>query len=76
MFSLIFRTIPGVSAYPGSFHEMWDMFVDQEILEAPKGLEQGFFTRIDFRRNKREPEYSPDSLPAHCRQWPESRRSA
>jgi tRNA-dependent cyclodipeptide synthase len=54
VFSIIYKTIPGISAYPGSFHEMWAMFVDREVPGAPEGLKNSHCVRIDFRRNKKQ----------------------
>ncbi len=54
VFSLIFKTIPGVSAYPGSFHEMWNMFDGQDDPDIPSGLGNVDCLTIKFRRNRPE----------------------
>lgn len=50
--ALAYESIPGVSAYPGSFLEMWRMFVGKPIEGHLKGLSNAHCIRIDFdRRN-------------------------
>ncbi len=49
-FSIIYKTFKGVSAYPGSFQEMWEMFINQDIPSAPEGLKYAHCLRIDFLR--------------------------
>lgn len=50
--ALAYKAFPGVSAYPGTFLEMWSMFVDRDIDGAPEGLKNAQCMRIDFSRNK------------------------
>lgn len=47
-----YTVFPGVSAYPGTFLEMWSMFVDRDVDGAPEGLKNAQCIRIDFARNK------------------------
>lgn len=49
-FSIIYKTFKGISAYPGSFQEMWKMFLDKDIENAPGGLKYSHCLRIDFSR--------------------------
>lgn len=51
--AMAYRTFPGVSVYPGSFLEMWSMFVDVDIAGAPEGLRNAHCVRIDFSKNKK-----------------------
>lgn len=51
VFSLIFRTIPGISAYPGSFHEMWAMFLNSNDPDIPPGLRDAHYIRLKFRKH-------------------------
>lgn len=48
VFALAFRDLPGVSAYPGSFGEMWKMFIDANIPGAPIGLNNAYSMRLSF----------------------------
>lgn len=47
-FSVIYKTFKGVSAYPGSFQAMWEMFINEDIFDAPEGLKFAHCLRIDF----------------------------
>lgn len=49
-FSIIYDTFKGVSAYPGSFQEMWKMFIGSDVPGAPEGLKHSHCLRIDFSR--------------------------
>ena len=49
-FSIIYNTFKGVSAYPGSFQEMWKMFINQDVPGAPEGLKYAHCLRIDFSK--------------------------
>lgn len=50
--ALAYRDYHGISAYPGTFLEMWRMFVDQPIHGPLAGLSNAHCIRIDFdRRN-------------------------
>ncbi len=50
--ALAYRDYHGISAYPGTFLEMWRMFVDQPIEGPLAGLSNAHCIRIDFdRRN-------------------------
>lgn len=51
-FSVIYKTFKGVSAYPGSFQEMWKMFIGQDVEGAPDGLKYAHCLRIDFSKNE------------------------
>lgn len=48
VFALAYRDLPGISAYPGSFGEMWSMFVDANMLNAPIGLNNAHSLRLSF----------------------------
>lgn len=50
--ALAYKAFKGVSAYPGTFLEMWSMFVDRDIDGSPEGLKNAQCMRIDFSRNK------------------------
>jgi len=50
--AMAYKEFPGVSVYPGSFLEMWSMFVDTAIEDAPEGLKNAHCVRIDFAKNK------------------------
>jgi len=52
--ALAYQSHPGISAYPGSFLEMWRMFVDRETPQALIGLSNSHCIRIDFARRKSE----------------------
>ncbi len=52
--ALAYKSHPGISAYPGSFLEMWRMFVDQETPQALIGLSNSHCIRIDFAKRKSE----------------------
>jgi tRNA-dependent cyclodipeptide synthase len=45
-----YSTHPGISAYPGTFLEMWRMFVGKPIDGPLKGLSNSHCIRIDFSR--------------------------
>lgn len=48
--SVIYKTFKGISAYPGSFLEIWKMFLDKEVYGAPEGLRYAHCLRIDFQK--------------------------
>ncbi len=48
VFALAYRDLPGISAYPGSFGEMWKIFVDTNIPGAPVGLNNAHSLRLSF----------------------------
>lgn len=50
IFSIVYKTFMGISAYPGSFQEMWKMFLDNNVEGAPEGLKYSHCLRIDFSR--------------------------
>lgn len=52
VFAVAYRELKGVSAYPGSFLEMWSMFLDKEIPEAPEGLRYAHCIRLQYERRK------------------------
>ena len=51
-FGLIFKERQAVDIYPGSLLFMWDFLEEQGAPEALSSLKNGYFTRIDFRRNR------------------------
>lgn len=51
-FSIIYQTFKGVSAYPGSFQKMWEMFLSGSVEGAPEGLRHAHCLRIDFSKQK------------------------
>jgi len=55
VFSVIYGALKGVSAYPGSFQEMWAMFLDKDIPDAPEGLKYAHCLRIDFSKRPQAP---------------------
>ena len=50
VFALIYRDIPGLSAYPGSFGDLWQMFLDNPPEGPLSGLANAHCLRIDFSR--------------------------
>lgn len=50
--AIAYETHPGISAYPGTFLEMWRMFVGQPIESRLKGLSNAHCIRIDFDRKQ------------------------
>ncbi|MBL8638783.1 MAG: hypothetical protein JNK24_00355 [Alphaproteobacteria bacterium] len=48
--ALAYKAYPGISAYPGSFLEMWRMFVGKDIKGPLQGLSNSHCIRIDFER--------------------------
>lgn len=53
--AIAYETFPGISAYPGTFLEMWRMFIDTQIEGELKGLSNAHCLRIDFDRKKPNP---------------------
>lgn len=51
VFSLMFKENPAQDIYPGTSLLPCLLFQDQHVPEAPDGLGEGRFTRIDFNRN-------------------------
>lgn len=50
VFATAYKDLGGISAYPGSFLETWQIFINQEIEGAPEGLKNAHWTRLQFRR--------------------------
>lgn len=53
VFSLMFKQTRAVDVYPGSVLLPCVVFQGRSVPGAPKGLDQGAFTRIDFARNRK-----------------------
>lgn len=52
VFAVAYETLGGVSAYPGDFLELWEMFIDSQSPVVPKGLTKAHCTRLCFNRKK------------------------
>lgn len=50
VFAVAYRNLPGISAYPGSFGDLWAMFLNGHVPDAPEGLQNADCLRIDFQR--------------------------
>lgn len=50
VFATSYKELGGISAYPGSFLETWEMFVNESIDGAPEGLKNAHWMRLQFRR--------------------------
>jgi tRNA-dependent cyclodipeptide synthase len=53
VFAIAYRELKGISAYPGSFLDIWSMFLNKEIPKAPEGLEYANYTRLQFEKRFR-----------------------
>lgn len=51
--SVAYDKLGGISAYPGDFLKIWEMFIDAEGSGIPPGLKKAHCTRLYF--NKRSP---------------------
>jgi len=52
VFAVAYNELGGISAYPGGFLELWEMFVESENNEIPEGLKKGYWARLQFNRQK------------------------
>ncbi len=50
--AMAYEEIDGISAYPGSFLEMWSMFVNDNIEEAPTGLTKAHCVSLKLKSKK------------------------
>ncbi|MFY0599295.1 MAG: hypothetical protein JXR03_06455 [Cyclobacteriaceae bacterium] len=50
--ALMYQDYPGISAYPGTFGQMWSMFIETDIPNAPQGLKNAHCLRLAFNKNK------------------------
>lgn len=50
--NMAYKTLGGISAYPGSFMELWKMFLDDPSPDVPDGLKNAHCLRIDFAKRK------------------------
>lgn len=50
--NMAYKTLGGISAYPGSFMELWEMFLDDPSPDVPEGLKDAHCLRIDFAKRK------------------------
>lgn len=50
VFAVAYRNVPGISAYPGSFGDLWKLFLDGKVPQAPEGLTNADCLRIDFSK--------------------------
>jgi tRNA-dependent cyclodipeptide synthase len=55
VFALAYSELGGISAYPGNFLDMLQMFVDKSIGEFPLGLSKAHYIRLGFERRKNPP---------------------
>lgn len=53
VFAVAYKALGGFSAYPGSFLDTWDMFINQEIPEAPSGFRHAHHAVLGFDRSHR-----------------------
>ena len=54
IFAVAYGEIGGISAYPGSYLELWEMFIGQTSQDFPKGLSKGYWARLSFTKKKTE----------------------
>ena len=52
VFALAYKELGGISAYPGNFLDMLQMFVDQKNGEFPEGLAYAHYIRLGFEKRK------------------------
>lgn len=52
--AVAYENIGGISAYPGDFLELWEMFIEATSNEVPKGLKNAHCTRLCFQRKKKK----------------------
>lgn len=50
VFATAYGELGGISAYPGTFLQTWQMFVENDIDGAPLGLKNSHWTRLQFKR--------------------------
>lgn len=50
VFSIAYKELRGISAYPGSFLKTWEIFLNKDIEGALEGLKNAHWGRIQFRR--------------------------
>ena len=50
VFAIAYNELRGISVYPGSFLEMWDMFVGREVPGAPEGFQYAHCARLQFEK--------------------------
>jgi hypothetical protein len=52
VFALAYKELGGISAYPGNFLDMLQMFVDREGEDFPEGLSYAHYIRLGFEKRK------------------------
>lgn len=52
VFALAYNNLGGISAYPGNFLDMLQMFVDKSLGDFPKGLSKAHYIRLGFEKRK------------------------
>ncbi len=57
--ALAYRDYPGISFYPGTFLDTWNMFIGRDTPGVPEGLKYAFHASIDFRKNRSAPPPAP-----------------
>lgn len=52
VFATAYAELGGISAYPGDFLKLWEMFIDSDDPDVPKGLSNAHCVRLAFNRYK------------------------
>ena len=52
VFAVAYNELGGISAYPGGFLELWEMFIESDNQEIPNGLKKGYWARLQFSKRK------------------------
>lgn len=53
VFAVAYKELGGISAYPGTFLELWEMFIgDSNDFDIPEGLRKGQWARLSFDKKK------------------------
>lgn len=55
VFATAYDDLDGISAYPGDFLKLWEMFVDSHDGDVPGGLKKAHCVRLCFSRLKTDP---------------------
>ncbi|MFA7276447.1 MAG: hypothetical protein WC043_06570 [Pseudobdellovibrionaceae bacterium] len=65
--AIAYETFPGISAYPGTFLEMWRMFVSKPLEGEFKGLSNAHCIRVDFDRKNPSQHSSHQETATTCK---------
>lgn len=58
VFATAYNAIEGISAYPGDFLKIWEIFVDKKGADIPAGLNKAHCVRISFEKLKSPQAYA------------------